>query len=291
MTEAFFETKNSSGTAKVFYQTWGDPSGRPLVCVHGLTGSSADFKFVGEYFGSRGYYVVAIDMPGRGQSDFLKNPYDYNYNQYITDLKLFLAHLNFSAVDWLGVSMGGLLGIRLAGEPNSPIQRMIMNDIGPDVPQIGLDLIKGYLSLSPVFSTLDDVIGAFKQSVNGPFYRGDLSEPLWKYYAETHVRQLPDGGYVRSFDPAIDKVFQTSPIGDDDLWQYWRQITQPVLTLRGELSLLFTEAIERQMQLSKSGQPLTSIRFANCGHVPSLYVEEQIKLLENWLSETPISAE
>ncbi len=275
-----------SNSHSIYYQTWGDPAGRPLLCVHGLTGSSQDFKYVGEYLASRGYYTVALDMPGRGRSEFLKDPTEYNFTEYFKHLRAFMAHLNLKKVDWFGVSMGGLLGIHIAGEENSPIERMILSDVGPEVPLEALQFIGGYLTLAPVFSTIEDMANALKATKGTPFYRGDMSEEHWQHYARSHLRQNADKQWIRAFDPGIAVNFATQPLGTENLWPYWEKITQPVLTVRGELSVLLTEEILSAMTARKPGAPHDIIRIAGAGHVPSFYPEEQIKLLSQWLNQT-----
>lgn len=286
MAEGFFTSATESGPHKVFYQSWGDPAGRPLVCVHGLTGSSQDFKYVGEYLAPLGYYTVALDLPGRGRSDFLQNPANYRFEQYYREIDLFLQHLNLSKVDWLGVSMGGLLGIRIAGRAASPIERIILSDVGPEVPSEALAAIVGYLMLAPVFTSVDEFAGGLKQLKGTPFYRGDMSEEHWHYYASTHVRKNALGFYVRAFDPAIVNNFISQPLGAEDLWDFWDKISQPVLTLRGELSALLTEDIIARMEKRKTGASMQTHRFPGIGHVPSLYPPEQIKVLADWLMQT-----
>lgn len=290
MAEGFFTSENSAGSHKLYYQTWGDPSGRPMICVHGLTGSSQDFKYVGEFLSARGYYTIALDMPGRGRSDFLENPADYNFAQYFTDLRRFFAHLTLTKFDWLGVSMGGLLGIHIAGEDNSPVQRMILNDVGPEVPSEALAFISGYLAMSPVFASIDEMMGAMKQSRGTPFYRGDMSEEQWQHYARSHARKNQMGLWSRAFDPGIAYNFAIQPLGKENLWPYWDRITQPVLALRGELSTLFTEPIAAKMLERKIGAPIELVRFPEIGHVPSLYPEDQIRILFDWLQKTPVPA-
>lgn len=285
MADGTFFSRSSTGQHSLYYQTWGDSTGRPLVCVHGLTGSSQDFKYVGEFLASRGYYTVALDMPGRGRSEFLKNPADYNFGQYFKDLRAFLAHLQLTKVDWLGVSMGGLLGIHIAGEENSPIERMILSDVGPEVPQTALQYIGGYLTLSPVFSSIDEVVNAMKQSKGTAFYRGDMNEEQWVHYARSHVRQNSAKLWTRAFDPGIALNFATQPLGQENLWAYWEKITQPVLTLRGELSILLTPEIVDKMRERKPGAAMDFIEIKGAGHVPSLYPEDQINLLYAWLRQ------
>lgn len=286
MAEGTFLSQSTIGAHSLYYQTWGDPTARPLVCVHGLTGSSQDFKYVGEYLATRGYYTVALDMPGRGRSQFLKNPADYNFTQYFKDIRAFMAHLNLTKVDWFGVSMGGLLGIHLAGEENSQIERMILSDVGPTVPMDALQFIRGYLTLAPVFSTIDDMANVLKSTKGTPFYRGDMSEEHWQHYARSHLRQNADKLWIRAFDPGIAVNFATQPLGKDNLWPFWDKITQPVLTVRGELSILLTEDILTEMTARKPGAAHDILRIPETGHVPSFYPEDQIRLLHQWLVRT-----
>lgn len=276
-------SQTPSGTVRIAYQSWGDATGKPLFCVHGLTGSSADFRFVGEKLATQGYFVVAPDMPGRGRSEFLQNHDLYTFDEYFIHIRNLIAHLQIGDMDWLGVSMGGLLGLSLAAEENSRIRRLILSDVGPEVPVAALDLIRGYLSLSPVFSTMDDVVGAFKQSIGTPFYRGPMTEEEWLYYASTHVRQNEAGLWTRSFDPGILKTFSDQPVGHVDLWPLWEKITQPVLTLHGGLSVLLTRDICARMAQRKTGSPMDLVTLPDCGHVPSLYPDSQIRIIENWL--------
>lgn len=277
-------SQTKSGTATLAYQSWGRQGNKPLVCVHGLTGSSADFSYVGKALAAQGYFVVAPDMPGRGRSEFLQDPTLYNFDEYIAHVKNLLAHLKITRTDWLGVSMGGLIGINLAAEENSVIARMILSDVGPEVPAAALDLIRGYLTLSPAFSSMADVVNAFKQSSGTPFSRGPMTEEEWLYYAATHVRQNEKGMWVRSFDPGILKLFIDEPLGQVDLWALWEKITQPVLTLHGGLSVLLTKDICTRMTARKRGVKMDLMTLSDCGHVPSLYPASQIKLIEEWLA-------
>ena len=271
----------ASNGSKIAYRQWGPDNGPCLVCVHGLTGNSLDFNFVGEYFAKLGYCVLAIDMPGRGKSDWI-GASDYNFDQYVSDLNNFLTHENITSCIWLGVSMGGLLGIRMA--PHTPaIKKLILIDVGPEVPQDQLDFISGYLTLAPVFETIEGVIGAMKQSIGTPFYRGPMTEAEWKFFAESSMKKLPDGRYTRSFDPGIAQEFKSQPLGHTDMWEEWEAIEQPVLTIRGERSLLFPVKIAEEMIKRKNGAAMAFETVADAGHVPSLYPDSQIDLIRNWL--------
>lgn len=279
MNRYFFQSNNS----QLSYLTWGPDNGTPIVCVHGLTGNALDFKFVGEHFAKLGYRVLAIDMPGRGQSDWI-SPSDYNFDRYIPDLENFLKQENITSCIWLGVSMGGLLGIRMAGKEKSAIEKLILVDVGPEVPQDQLDFISGYLSLAPVFETIEGVVGAMKQSIGTPFYRGPMTEEQWKFFAESSMRKLEDGRYTRSFDPGIAQEFKSQPLGHTDMWHEWEKITQPVLAIRGELSLLFPVRIAEDMKKRKKGEAMAFATIADAGHVPSLYPDDQLQIIEHWLA-------
>jgi pimeloyl-ACP methyl ester carboxylesterase len=279
----FIPTQTLSGhRAQIFIQEWGPPDGSPLFCVHGLTGSSADFKFVGETLGAQHYRVIAVDMLGRGRSDFVETE-DYCYRQYLHDIEFILNHLELPSVDWLGVSMGGLLGIAFAGTNPERVKKMILSDVGPEVPQESLDFISTYLERGPVFTTIEEAVAAFKQSIGTPFDRGIRDEDLWVYYTKTHLRLDKNGQFIRSFDEKIRDKFKSEPLGTDDLWVKWDQIRAPVLALRGEWSLLFPENIAEKMKARKKGAPFACVTIPNCGHVPSLYTEDQIKIIENFL--------
>lgn len=272
----------SSNRTPISYIQWGPQNAPAIVCVHGLTGNALDFKFVGEYFEKLGYRTLAIDMPGRGQSGWIEAK-DYNFDRYVSDLNNFLAHENIERCIWLGVSMGGLLGIRMAAIENSGIKKLILVDVGPEVPQDQLDFISGYLSMAPVFETIDGVIGAMKQSIGTPFYRGPMTEDEWKFFAESSMRKLADGRYTRSFDPGIAQEFKSQPLGHTDMWEEWENIKQPVLAIRGELSLLFPVRIAEDMKRRKQGADMAFETITDAGHVPSLYPDEQIDIIRNWL--------
>ena len=282
MKENYFQ----AGTHQIFYRVWGPDKGIPVVCVHGLTGSSQDFKFVGENLSKDGYRVLAIDMPGRGKSDFI-NPKDYNFDVYVDVLNSFLLHEKIETCIWLGVSMGGLLGIRMAGIDHSKISKLVLVDVGPEVPQASLDFISTYLTYAPVFESIEGVIGAMKQSIGTPFYRGPMTEDEWKYFAESSMKKLEDGRYTRSFDPGIAENFKTQPLGKSDLWDFWDKITQPVLAIRGELSELFPVSVVEKMKSRKPGAPMDFATIADAGHVPSLYPDNQIDIIKSWLGALP----
>jgi pimeloyl-ACP methyl ester carboxylesterase len=286
--ERSFLSLNSHGYHRIVYTDWGDPAGKPLICVHGLTGNGHDFDFIAPALAHEGFRVIAADLPGRGRSDFLPNPLDYNYRQYTQDLMALLTHLDLAdshTVDWLGVSLGGLLGIALAGIPNSPIRRLILNDVGPEVPKAALDFIHQVISNLYVFDTIKDMEDRMR-ATRGLTW-GPVTDDQWLHMAEHNARALEDGSITYGYDPAIADIFKTEPTGPADLWPSWKKIHQPTLLIHGAKSVVLTSDIIQKMRQTKSGALLDVVQFADCGHVPSLMAPQQIEIVSRWLTTTP----
>ena len=287
--EKYYYGLNSQGLHRIVYNDWGPADATPIICVHGLTGNGHDFDYLAQALIEKGYRLIAIDMPGRGRSEFLPEPLDYNYNQYCQDLIALLAHLGINepaSVDWIGVSLGGLLGIRLAGLPNSPIRRMIINDIGPIVPQAALEFIHKVISQPYQFDTVHDLEKRMRET-RGLTY-GPLNDEQWRHMAEHNARALDDGQITYSYDPEIAVVFEHAPIGDVDLWQSWDRIQCPVLLIQGKRSLLLTDEIVEEMNMRGPGPFMDLVIFKDCGHVPSLMAPEHISVIEEWLNNTKV---
>ena len=279
MAEHFF---NFKGT-KIFYQTLGDDSAeRLLVCVHGLTGNSTDCMPLGQALIPFSYKIASIDMPGRGRSECFKNAEDYNYKIYEDVLRAFLKELGSEnyELDWYGISMGGLLGIRIAGQDNNPIKKLILNDIGPVVPEDDLNLIKAYLNLELQFDTFQEYRDFLKTGREISY--GPLPEELWTEIAENNHWQTDDGKFVPAFDRNIDVMFDREPIGELDLWPYWERIKSDILVLRGGKSTLFPLSILEEMKGRQSGD-FDVITYEECGHVPPILQKEQITPFVEWL--------
>ena len=282
-TEKSIVSTNSSGEHKVAYQDWGDESDTPIVCVHGLTGNSRDFDFLAEDLVHKGYRLISITLPGRGNSNFLVEPLDYNYTQYIKDIFAVLKaeHLDRAgAVDWLGISLGGLLGFQIAAMENSPIRRLIANDIGPVVPQAALDFIHQVIK-EPYYFDSVEALEVRMRATRGLTW-GPVTDEQWTHMAEHNHRALEDGRFTYAYDPKIAVVFEHAPIGDIDMWEAWESIQCPTLIIHGNKSLLLTKKILKMMK--KSGTAFDLITLKDCGHAPSLMAPKQIEMIETWLS-------
>jgi pimeloyl-ACP methyl ester carboxylesterase len=274
--------KNPDGQHQITYREWGEPQQtKVLICVHGLTRNSQDFTKLATALKSD-YRVICPDVVGRGESDYLTNPAHYGIPLYVEDLLTLIRQLNFTSVDWLGTSMGGLIGMTIASLENSPINRLILNDIGAYIPEQAIERIASYLTQkAPIFSDLTQVKEYVKKIYSG---FGDLTESQWSNLAQYSVKLNQNGQYILNYDPAIATPFlglksgQFQPI---DFGQIWHLISCPVLLLHGENSdLLLPETIA---QMQETNPQLEVKHLANCGHAPALMSSEQIDLIKTWL--------
>lgn len=280
---------NSEGFHQVTYSEWGPEHDEVIICIHGLTGNGHDFNWIAEHLYKKGYRVIAPDIVGRGRSDFLENADNYNYNQYLTDLTTLFAHLNINkpkSIDWIGISMGGLLGIILASFENTPIRSLILDDIGPDTPTEDIDLIVKYLSFEYKFQNISEM-EQFMRETRGLSW-GPVSEEQWPIMAENNARALQDGSIGYAFDYNIIHKFKTEPVGQYDLWHCWDHIDCPALLIRGSESTIFPQHVAEEMMHRGPGKrnnvDLEVIE--GFGHVPALMDSYQHELVSQWLEKT-----
>ena len=264
------------GFHRIHYTEWGEPDNpRVLFCVHGLTRNSRDFDFLAERLADS-YRVICPDVAGRGKSDWLANKGDYNYGVYLGDMVTLLAKVGAEEVDWVGTSMGGLIGMLLAGLPNTPIRRLVMNDVGAMIPRAAIERIGLYLGLDPTFDSLEGLEGAVRTV--SPF--GELTAAQWRHLAQHVARRDPDGRWRFRYDPGVAQVFKAQPPADIDMRAAWNALKQPVLVIRGETSdLLLAETLE---QMHK--RPGTQVHHVpRTGHAPTLMHEPEAAAIRAFL--------
>lgn len=260
------------------YLDRGDPaSPRTVVCVHGLTRNAHDFDALAEALAARGRRVIAVDVAGRGGSSWLQDPAQYDVKVYARHLRRFLELLELSEVDWVGTSMGGLIGIEIASAQGSPIGRFVLNDIGPFVPQKALAMIRAYLGLDLKFGDIAEV-DAHLRYIHAGF--GRLSDAEWRHMAVTSSRETPEGLRLH-YDPLIREPFAQAAESDIDLWEAWERIACPTFVLHGaESPLLTQETIEA---MKRTGPRPEVVSLPGVGHAPALNTEEQIAIVARWL--------
>jgi len=269
------------GLHKLAYSSWGDINNpNVLICSHGLTRNRHDFDVLAEKLSVK-RRVICFDLPGRGDSDWLSNKSVYDYTQYTVDALMIIARSGAERVDWLGTSMGGLLGMALASLEGSPIKKLILNDVGPLIPQAALQRIASYLGKQPQADTAEE-LKAYIQTIYAGL--GDLTDEQWQQLFRFGHRTLENGKLTLNYDPEISQVFNNKPLEDINLWPVWASVAQPTLIIRGESSDLLLQETAEKMLLTKSNAKLISI--PNTAHSPALMNGTDINLIENWLSST-----
>jgi pimeloyl-ACP methyl ester carboxylesterase len=265
------------------YLEWGDPRNpRVLVCVHGLTRCGRDFDFLAAALAAD-YRVVCPDVVGRGMSDWLRDPAHYTTAQYAADMVTLIARLDVAGVDWLGTSLGGLIGMALAAQDGAPIQRLILNDVGPVVAAVALRRICDYLGHPLEFASLAEAEAHFRQ-VAAPF--GQLSDAQWHHLTMHVVKAAPHGRLVLRYDPAIAVPFKAVMAAqgegkDIELWPLYDAIRCPTLIIRGENSDLLTRATVVAMQAR--GPRARAVEIPKVGHAPMFMDEAQLAVVSEFL--------
>ncbi len=269
---------SAGGFHRLAYTEWGAPHGtRVVVCVHGLTRNGRDFDALAGALAEEGFRVVCPDVVGRGRSDRLADPGGYGYPQYLADMATLIARLNVEALDWVGTSMGGLIGMMLAAQAKTPLRRLVINDVGPFIPRAALRRIGDTLGRDPLFGDLA-AAEAYFRAVHAPF--GALTDLQWRHLTEQSL-VAAEGGYRLAYDPAIAAPFQGEDLEDVDLWPLWDAIGGPVLVLRGaESDLLLSETAA---EMAERGPKAEVVEIPGCGHAPALMDEGQLAIVRDWL--------
>ena len=275
-----------TGFHNLAYVDWGSfDDSVPIICVHGLSRQGRDFDYLASYLSASGRRVVCPDLVGRGQSGRLRDPNEYALPQYCADLNALLAHLDAKSVDWVGTSLGGLIGIVLAGLPGSPIRRLVINDIGPYLPWSGLARIGSYVSSAPTSFGSEDEAETYLRDVLSPF--GELSDEHWAHLTRYSIARDPNyGRYTMLCDPQIVRAFRNPWHYNLDLWKYWTAIKLPILVIRGVESDLLPADLAAKMERRSVFARIHEIE--GCGHAPPLMGADQIKIVSDFLSTTVV---
>ena len=268
-----------SGLHRLAYTEWGDPARRKLlVCVHGLSRCGRDFDNLARAMASD-YRVVCPDVPGRGLSGWLKNPMEYRVETYVADMVTLLARLDADCVHWVGTSMGVLIGMTLASLPQTPVQKLVLNDVGPIVTAVSLARIGKYLGMAPSFPDFAAAV-QYIRLVSATF--GAHGDAEWSVLTEHVTRRQPDGSYRMHYDPAIAVPFRGSePDKDIELWSFYDAIRCPTLVLRGALSDLLKR--ETLQEMTGRGPRAKTVEIPEVGHAPTLMHPDQIAIVRDYL--------
>ncbi len=270
------------GFHRVAYYEWGDAENpRVAICVHGLTRNGRDFDMLARALAPR-FRVVCPDVAGRGLSQWLTHKQDYGYPVYLADMAAIIARTGVDKVDWIGTSMGGLIGMMLAAQPETPIRRLLLNDIGPFIPRAALERLALYVGKAPLFATLAELEQHLRM-IMAPY--GALTDAQWHHLATHSSHRNDDRSYGLSYDSAIASAF-ADPLQDVVLWPVWDAIRCPTLVLRGkESDLLLGKTAE---EMTQRGPRAQLVEFDGIGHAPALMADDQIAVVRDFLTGTDL---
>jgi len=273
---------DARGLHRMAYWEWGDSANpRVLVCAHGVSRQGRDFDVLAQAMSDR-YRVVCPDVVGRGQSDALADPSGYQIPTYVADMVTLLARLNASTVHWVGTSGGGLIGLGLASLKQTPISRLVLNDVGPAIRYEAIQRISSYLGAPVRWSTLDEAAD-YLWSISQGF--GPHTREQW--LALTRPMLKPDGdGYKPHYDPAIAVPFKalTPELvarGEAMTWAAYDAIACPTLLLRGADSDLLSR--ETAIAMTQRGPKAQLREFEGVGHAPMLIADDQVRTVREFL--------
>ena len=308
MTPNSFLSLGPEGFHRIAYGAWGSAESRHAVlCVHGLSRNSRDFDRLAAAL-EADCRVICMDVVGRGDSEWLEDKSGYCFPTYLGDAAALIARvttpvrqglfgqlqarllgpLPTTKVDWVGTSMGGLIGMLLAAKRGSPIRRLVMNDVGPFVPWNSLIRLKGHVGAQTRFASAAEV-EAWVRRACAPF--GPLDDDWWAHLAR-HAAETTEAGDLRlRYDPGISHGTAVHrdpelPMGPEflrgiDLWSIWEQVRCPVLVLRGaESDVLPAEVVE---EMRRRKPELSVVEFPDVGHAPSLAAADQIRAVRDFL--------
>jgi len=271
--------EDQGGSHDLSFTDWGAPdAARVVVCVHGLTRNGRDFDHLAAVLAADAR-VICPDMVGRGRSDRLADPEHYALPTYVAHMIQLIDRLGLGQVDWVGTSMGGLIGMGVAVADAGKIRRLVLNDIGPFLPKVALERINQYLGLDLRFADLA-ALEAHLRTIHAGF--GPLNDAEWRHLAEHSALARDDGTLALNYDQRLALPLKRGPIEDIDLWPVWDQIRCPVVVLRGVESDLLTAATA--VEMARRGPCAQIVEIDGTGHAPVLMAKDQIEIVRSWLS-------
>ena len=289
----FVQCPDAGGGHRMAWWQWGDPAAaHVVVCVHGLSRQGRDFDTLARALCERAAQpirVVCPDVAGRGRSDWLKDPMGYQIPNYAADMLALLAKLKPGTLDWVGTSMGGLIGMVVCGQPALPlpvpVRRLVLNDVGPAIQWAVIERIGTYLGQTGRFATLEQAAAAML-AISATF--GPHTPQQWLELSRHMVRPIDggEGALTLHYDPAIALPFravtrESAAQGEATVWQLYDNISARTLLLRGAQSDLLSPATA--VEMATRGPKAQLVEFAGIGHAPTLIAADQVDCVTRFL--------
>lgn len=278
MRQHYFLGLDNDGYHQIAYVEWGDPlNSEIIICAHGLTLNGRYFDWFSKTAEDH-YRVICPDTIGRGKSDWI-GPKHYWFPQYVNDASALIARLGSDKINWIGTSMGGLIGMNIAAKPKHPIKRLVLNDVGPFVSKAGLNFIADYIGKDERFANHDEVEAHLRKLY--PKF-GNLSNVQWRHLARIGSKITEDGDLRLAYDPGISEIFRGAN-EDFQMWEVWEKINIPILILRGSESAILTqETLDEMLRRNPRAQCHV---FDGIGHAPPLMAGDQIDIILDFLAK------
>ena len=289
----FVPCPDADGGHRMAYWSWGNPAASHLVlCAHGLSRQGRDFDVLARALCARAngdIRVVCPDVVGRGQSDWLKDPMGYQIPAYAADMLVLLARLKPATLDWVGTSMGGLIGIVVCGQPGLPlpvkVRRLVLNDVGPNIQWDAVVRIGTYLGNTGRFESLEQAAAAML-AISAGF--GPHTPAQWLELSRHMVKPLAPGAGALTlhYDPALAVPFRTvtqesSAQGEALLWQLYDNIQAQTLLTRGASSDVLSP--QTALTMTRRGPKARLVEFAGVGHAPMFIADDQVQCVTDFL--------
>lgn len=280
-------TVGPEGKHRLAVYDWGSPNAQNVVvCVHGLTRNARDFDYLAQQLVAANRRVLAISMAGRGESEWLADPMGYNYASYVADCLAVLDNFHIREVEWIGTSMGGIIGMMIAASNPRRIKKLVMNDIGALLSKAALTRIYDYVRTMPTQFETREAADAYLREAFKPFNITD--EALWQRFVDTSLITR-DGVLRYACDPAIAVPLAAgcknfTEIADVNLAPIWNEVQAPTLIIRGEESDILSEDTVRAMRASHLYAE--GIVYPNVGHAPPLMTDTDTRPILHWLDRT-----
>ena len=299
----FVACPHPEGMHRMAYWRWGDPQARHVVvCVHGLTRQGRDFDRLAQALVAQAPHPVQVicpDVAGRGQSEWLSAPSGYQLPQYAGDMLALLSQIQqtlqgssgagggIATLDWVGTSMGGLIGMVMAGQPGLPlpvpVRRLVLIDVGPAITWASVLRMQTYVGRYGQYPNLDEVAAALWRVSTG---FGPVPNEIWREMSSHMTRPTPDGQLTLHYDPAIAQNLaaltpEIAAAGEAALWALYDQIQSKTLLIRGQDSDLLTP--ETALAMTQRGPRAQLETWPGCGHAPTLTSASQIAVVSQFL--------
>ncbi len=268
---------------ELHYSEWGAASAPPVVCMHGLSRVGRDFDPIARRLADT-YRVLCPDLPGRGLSGW-DDPTAYTSEASAARMVGFCDALGLESIRWIGTSMGGGLGMALAGGPLSDrITHLVVNDVSPDpihdADDQALARINEYVPQPPTVDTVT-TLEAYYREIYEPRF-SEMTDTEWRRFTITSARRTDDGRITPAYDPRIIEALETTTGTETDPWAVWDGITADVCIVRGTASgILPQESFERMTDHQPTAKTIT----VDCGHAPALNTDDQIDPIEAFFAQ------